>query len=390
MIRLPLPVALGMLLLLAVAESSCSKKSASTESTPSPWSWEVRKTDGHLSLFLLDQTQEAFVFDLGAAGVISRLTDVRSKPRSLLAPSWQGERTDRVIQWSLWSNDVTNPVEKLPDFEWRYNVTQGGCFDGTLTPTIAVEVDRTKQIVDVYALPQDQWKSEQREAIRGRLSCLTRYQMLEDGVLLIRRWVRLGEVSVLSKPAKFSHIYLEAWSPFHRADSAFDTVALALNKKGQIWKTVSLKEFKSNPSIPVAETTGYSVVCRREASDQHTAIGLVFGTQVNPPLQHRLNLMVWSNGFGILPALIAHDLETGTVLEHNMALVVRDGVSKDLREKLENLVQQLPHSRVIKPGETVSPEVQTIINNLEKNTTGTGLRTNDLLTVPEGSKTLSK
>ena len=61
------------------------------------------------------------------------------KIEELLSPSFREEATDRVIQWTWWSSSALNPIKGLPEFEWRYNVTQGGNFSGRFTPTQIVE-----------------------------------------------------------------------------------------------------------------------------------------------------------------------------------------------------------------------------------------------------------
>ena len=50
--------------------------------------------------------------------------------QNLLAPSFQGERTDRVVQWTLWElgQTIRHNVASLPDFEDRFNLTQAGTF----------------------------------------------------------------------------------------------------------------------------------------------------------------------------------------------------------------------------------------------------------------------
>ncbi len=203
---------------------------AATANAEETQQWKVETERNDIWLKLSFGGNIDFALRLGAGGAIS---EIKRGGQPLLSPTFQGEATDRIIQWTIWSDTVTNRVALLPKkFEWRFNITQGGSFDGTISPSTEVRIDAGLGIVDVYSVPQDQWRTEQREAMQCKLSCLTRYEMRPEGVLLIRRWIRVGDLALNGQRSTFADLQVEAWNPFLRDTAAFDAVALGLDEQG--------------------------------------------------------------------------------------------------------------------------------------------------------------
>lgn len=73
--------------------------------------WKVEVEGEDVWLKLSAGGSNTFALRLGAGGAIS---EIKGGGKSLLSPSFQGEVTDRVIQWTIWSDTVTNRVASLP------------------------------------------------------------------------------------------------------------------------------------------------------------------------------------------------------------------------------------------------------------------------------------
>ena len=207
--------------------------------------------------------KKQFDFRIGAGGAISEMRDCTDEDQPLLAPTNKGEVTDRVIQWTAWSESVNHRVAKLPKSEWRYNVTQGGTNASEISPTVSVRWDKSANVIDVYSVPQDQWKTEQQPHMKGNLSALTRYEGMADGVLKIRRVVRVGDITLLGKPAPPGRMIFEAWTPFRHSGKTFDSLALSLDEAGKPnwWYEIG-HNLPKYPKWPVNDTKGYAVVFR--------------------------------------------------------------------------------------------------------------------------------
>jgi hypothetical protein len=347
------------------------------------WTWEINGKGDDLRLDASLDGSLAYSYRIGAGGAIVAMNEGTAGARPLLSPSFQGEHTDRIIQWTAWSDDITHEVSTLPKFEWRFNITQGGCFDGTLSPVIKVVIDRPHQMLDVYSVPQDQWKTEQRQAMQCKLPSLTRYELLPGGVLKIRRVIRIGPITLDGRSAKFSQLYVEAWTPFLRSPETFDAVATEIDDEGHISKGFKTgKEFRNYPQIDVTTTAGYAVVYDHNHPDQKTAVGIVFGKrQIDQSRKgnvYKLNLMQWENGIAILPAMTMKDVETGSIVEQTLYLVARKSVGRDIRDVLIDYTNQAQPPRILNPTELPASDLQGVAAELSSMTDQVGSRSEHL------------
>ena len=344
--------------------------------------WKVEFEGDDVWLKLSSGGSNAFALRLGAGGAVS---EIKGGGQSLLSPSFQGEVTDRIMQWTIWSDTVTNRVASLPKkFEWRFNVTQGGCFDGTISPTTEVWIDAGRGIVDVYSVPQDQWKTEQREAMRCQLSCLTRYEMKPDGVLLIRRWIRVGDLTLNGQRTAIADLQVESWNPFLRRAAAFDAVALGLDEQGNPTKVHSTGAgFPHYPKIPADQTAGWAVVFNQHKLTNAPCIAVVFGRE--NPLSHggkqELNLMQWRDGLAVLPKAVFRNVEPGSVLEHSLVLVFRSRFDARSRDQLNVLAKTIPPPKLWRPTGEKTREIVKIAEKLAGNEGVVGMRTEHLGTL---------
>jgi hypothetical protein len=358
------------------------------------WTWESSIVKDDLWLASSFHGRKQFTFRIGAGGAISELRDVHEKDQPLLSPSFKGEATDRIIQWTAWSDSVTHPIPALPKFEWRFNVTQGGTFVGQLSPTTLVRKSPDGRTLDVYSVPQDQWKSEQQPHMRGKLAALTRYEMAGSGVLKIRRVLRVGDVTLDGNPmAGFEQFYLEAWTPFLRSPGAFDALALSIDPAGKpdLWYRAG-QNLPAYPRLKVATTKGYGAVFNTGDPARHTAVALVYGVKQvhvvsDPPRedaanQYVLNSMEWDNGIAVLPALSLHDLKEGAIIDQTLYLIPRPAMDAEMAALLGELVKATPAPAVYPPGTHLTGELAEIATTLKASLSQPGHRTDHLATIP--------
>ena len=344
---------------------------------------------GHIWFETFDaKGDSAFEFRFGSAGVISEIKDARTG-QELLAPSFQGESTDRVVQWTLWEigGQVVNDIATLPDYEDRFNVTQAGTFDDVFQETVEVNLDAEKGRLDVWSVAENQWKSQQDPFLDGTVASLTRYEILENGSLKIRRVLYIGGPSVIGQPADFGNAYLEAWSPF--SDRAFDSMALNLDSKGNPnhWYADG-KNIPYYPKTKVSDTRGWAIAYDRHSMADGAAIGLVFGTDsgtvhfangdTGQPNRYALNSMDFDGGLAILPGLSIGEISAGTVVDQSFVLLPTHGLSGDTKIELDRLASEIAAPQIYLSGASTSAELSNIIDRLETLPAESGAQTDKL------------
>ncbi len=303
---------------------------------------------------------EQFDFRIGPGGVISELRDPQDGYSALLSPSYKGEPTDRVIQWTWWSNSLTNQNPQLPDYEWRFNVTQAGTFESIISPSFRLEMKTQGCQIDVYSEPQDQWKWQQ-SILSGRFTARTRYQIAKDGAIIVRRSLLVGESYFNGNPSPLSNEYLEAWTPFSR--QKLDAVAYSLDENGGLFEWYRAGyNLPSYPFIDVTTTSGYAVAINSDSPTQSVAVGLVYGKKA--PCYHQdsnclkqgaydLNLMEWDSGVGILPGLSLPDIRPGDLVDQYIVLQPSHGTNAELYQNLNYWADKIPAPRIIRAGAQV-------------------------------------
>jgi hypothetical protein len=350
--------------------------------------WEVVVAAGDVWLVSLEGNAPQFEMRIGAAGAIAGFRELSDGIRPMLAPPFKDEVTDRVIQWTTWSDSVKNRVAGLPEFEWRFNITQAGTFDNQIHPTMRVALDVENRTLDVYAVPQDQWKPQQRSRMQGKLSCLTRYDLSEPGILKLRRIVRVGDVTLNGRRAeKFEQFGLESWTPFRRGETSFDSLALALEEDGKsAWGYRAGTNLPKYPQIRVEKSHGYAVVHASESPADHTAIGMVFGKKqvqaagdpTNAANVYQLNMMDWENGIAVLPGIWLRDVAAGTLIDQTLYIVPRHHLDQHIARLLKALAESIPAPALIPPGTKLPGDLAPIAAELEANLSMRGERTEHL------------
>jgi Ca2+-binding RTX toxin-like protein len=327
-------------------------------------------------------------FRLGSAGVIAEIRD-GVNGQSLLAPSFKGEVTDWVVQWTVWEGGPTvrHDVPSLPDFEDRFNMTQAGTFDNLLNGTADVDVDSQRGQVDVWSIVDRNWKSEQDPHMDGTITALTRTTILDGGAILIRRVVRIGEIQLNGAPVSLASPFFEAWTPL--SDSAFDSLALSIDARGNPdqWFTDG-QDIPRYQHTNVRNTRGWATGFVRQNSGGGNNLSVVYGTDKGTVYRsdgsettshsYQLNTLDFAGGMAILPALFPGTLSEGAIIDQHLILLPRDNINSSTPIVLDALADQLPPPRVYHAGAELRGELSTIANRLSNLTGETRIATDNI------------
>lgn len=319
----------------------------------------------------------SFTLKLGPGGT---LEDLRSSTGvQLLSPPFGTERTDRVIQWTMWGGvAITNaswPVNKI------FNLTQAGTFgDGLnprdpngIAPVQAAIISTNQSRVDVWAIPQDQWYPQNQPYLSTKLSSLTRYEFVGPGILTIRRVILMDNINHYGNITNITNVFLEAWTPFKR--TTFTAFAVTANTSGvPAWWYRCGFNIPNYPAFAVGTTAGYGIAYVESGYSTKICAAICFGTNepacwtngVSYPYGHHvLNSLEWNNGLGILPAIRDIDVPTDAVLDVRVAIVVGDGLNGNFMSRVNFVYPKLPAPRIIMPWTTVDGDLTNIINTLK-------------------------
>jgi hypothetical protein len=345
------------------------------EVLPDGWTLETRIQNNDIWFRTVDPSgNDQIDIRFGSAGVIAEIRDVATG-RSLLAPSYQGESTDRVIQWTLWETGQTvrHDVPSLPDFEDRFNTTQAGTFDNVLNGIVDVDLNSDEGQIDVWSVVDNNWKSEQDPYMDGTVTALTRTEILDGGAILIRRVVRIGEINLHGQATTLDRPYFEAWNPL--SDSAFDSLALSIDANGNpnVWYADGYNiPYYSNTSV--ANTRGWATSYDRDNINNGTNLSIVYGTDKGtlhlangserPNNHYNLNLFDFSGGMAILPGLYTGSLSEGAIIDQHIILLPGEGIDSSTAAQLDALSQRLPPPQVYQAGAEIEGELFAIADRL--------------------------
>ena len=353
-----------------------------------------------------------FIARLGCGGAISNILDTRTG-QELLSPSFRDEKTDRIIQWTLWSNSLINPISHLPEFEWRYNITQGGDFDGQFSDTrhVNIDSDEQKNTIDIFSTPTLNWKKEQqgdtaggtppppkpprwgdtawphRQADLGQgdtawpprqadwgegdttrspqqadwggiippkgLNSLTTYKI--SNKIQITRILKPYGASEIG----FGDTYLEAWNPL--SNTTFKNIALSFDSTNPKW-WYNLTNLPTYPNWFATETKGYFVAFNETTSP---AMAIVFGR--SPLLIHQINgetkveptvvnSMTWDTGFGLLPAIKIPNWTKDGLLIVSYFILLNYGITENFIKEIETTANICP-APVYYENSSLAPEL---------------------------------
>ena len=187
---------------------------------------------------------ERFKYVFNKGGAVSGIYDLRIAPaQNLVGPSFQGETTDRVIQWTYWNSRYKAPDNPVGSRDKRANVTMEGSFGEAATcEVIATPMSGTSRWLQFHSRIEHWFYANLDVHGQPNFETTSTYEVLDDGSLKLTRCVtrhpwKLKNIQEMNADAKSSestlraettmgcdHLqhgsmtsYFEAWSPFdHR------------------------------------------------------------------------------------------------------------------------------------------------------------------------------
>ena len=354
------------------------------------WSWTQHRDASDLWLTASRDGAELFDLRLGAGGSIAELRYHPSDDQELLANPYGDNDTDRVIQWTLWSDTYAAESGGVSE---PFNEDLAGSGDNAFSPAIAVKSGHT--VVEVYAVPQDQWDQSLNSAMQARYSCLTRYEMLPDGVLKVRRVVLTGAIAHETDGGGVYDVYFEEWSPFKVGENLFDAYALSLDSAGAPnWWYRANYNIPYYQYLPVKDSFGYAMIYHESGLQTMPVIGVVFGTQelrivsgagASAPVgRHVFNSMGWGSetpddqGIALLPALEMFNVPSQSVIDYTYYFVLRPHADASLKPELEALAAAAPAPVLYGPNEALPGELRAMVDQLQRNLNAPGVRIDHL------------
>jgi hypothetical protein len=352
------------------------------------WSCQIFTYQDDLWMLVSWQGTGLFDYRFGGAGAVAEMRDVQDGYAAILAPSFKGEMTDRVIQWVWWDLKLLNP---LPNWEqewaWRFNVTQAGTSKNAFNPTVRVQVDHAKCLVDVYSVPDLQWLPEQDPHFQTRFSALTRYRLVANGDVLVQRVVLTSPLLFDGAARDYVETLFEAWTPFRVP--RFNALARSFYADGRLGEWYATTNLQNYPMLPVETTSGYAAVVKTPDPEKNLAVGLVYGTKQaclwsggacsGPAGTYYFNQFGWGrdadSGLVLLPGWKLDGIGAGMVIEQQLYLVPAKGAEKYFVSRLEGRVAKVPAPRLMTRAEAANTELCPIVDRLEQNLAVPGTRT---------------
>src|SRR5581483_322902 len=163
---------------------------------------------------------------------------------------------------------------------------------------VAVDIssDPTSPQIDVYSVPQNQWYGANESAFTGKFSLLTRYKLMGNGWLMVRRVTVIGQVMTNNSPANIRDLYIDAWTPFTK--QVFNGMALAMDTLGNpLWWYQAGYNLPLQMALSTSASRGYAVAFSTSSHATKTAIGLVFGTAQPQSYANQIGSNVGSHTF---------------------------------------------------------------------------------------------
>jgi hypothetical protein len=307
--------------------------------------------------------------------------------RALLAPSYQTEETDRIIQSVFWGQtENVQDVKNGKGFERNFNINLGGNASNQYAPIISVQRDAQK--IDIYTVPFAQFLADFDPAFTGPVSHFSRYEMRANGMLKIRRIILIPDIKKNGISVGNYQLYYEQWNPFLFSNTTFNRMAYHLYKDGTPNANYLLESPALNAENPIPyyhntdvdQTQGYVVLYQNGAAKTAPVVGMVYGTknavvQGNMGAQNKINSMRSGNVVALLPALYVYNTQGQSILDYVYYIVPRSASTPAFKTLLESLVAEIPAPHIYGPGTQLPAELKTIAGNLVQNLSKPGVRT---------------
>jgi len=307
------------------------------------------------------QPRYKYVFNKG--GAISGVFDLKIAPKTnLVGDSFQGETTDRVIQWTYWNSRYLGKPHKLGDGDRRANVLMEGCFRQAFTcDVLKTPASGDRKLVFQSRITHWFYAVQDRHG-RPEFQTTSEYEVLKDGSLkLIRsvlrkpwrlkavevktrqdgQWTKSPPIDVKLKAKNLGRgtltSYFEAWTPLRR------TVLPDQRHANGVFKKDGYRSWKP------ADLGGWSM-----AYGQKQALAIVFGVGRIGPAQKQFNTQPVYNkrDFAnhklncLLPG-VETDWPDDATLTQTLIFVV--GEPTDVMRRARALVKQVPAPQVSQP-----------------------------------------
>ena len=327
-------------------------------------------------LWLTSNTSGTNQFDLslGAGGSITRIRASRESNKELIP--FGSNLTAYNTQWSLTAGTALDDGNAATDD--RFQLWQAGTSSQRISPVMQVEKNAATQMVDVYAVAQDQWSTHLQTAVQSKVSHLVRYEPLSDGSVKVRRVIRFGDATVNGTPLDITAPYFENQHSFHVAN--FNALAEKLKTNGSpdvyYYQGTNIPQ---NTQTDVTLTSGYAVVYNKDDTVNRAAVGVVFGkTQMASPNQMIVNYSDTTTAISVRPGIRLTNAAPGSILDVTYYLVPSHGLTSALTTRLNNLVAATPAPVIYPAGTTFTGELATIVQRLNNNLALPGIRTDRL------------
>lgn len=176
------------------------------------------------SLVVSLEDEERFKYVFNKGGAINGLYDLQIAPtRNLIGESFQGESTDRVIQWTYWNFRYAADPHKTGNRQRSANVTMEGSFHEAATCEVLSTPESGAHSQLVFRSRIRHWfYAELNRHGKPDFETTTTYEVLPDGSLKLTR-------SVLRRPWKLQNIHVTSWngSRWTRTDKVMETTLQA-------------------------------------------------------------------------------------------------------------------------------------------------------------------
>ena len=277
-----------------------------------------------------------------------------------MGESFQGETTDRVIQWTYWNARYEGKPHKLGDGDVRANVTMEGCFHEAATCEVLKTPESSDEVRElVFESRIEHWfyKILDRHG-RPKFETTSRYRVLDDGSLLLTRTVvrhpwDLMDVTVKTKleaggwdrkqvaRVRLEAInlgrgtttsYFEGWTPFRRT-----VLPNQSHGKGK-FDADGYKQWQPE------DLGGWAM-----AHSDSLAVGIVFGSKQVPENGHRTKLTfnkmdLPQHRLNVLMPAVESDWPDGSSLTQTLAIVV--GAPAVVAARAKVLADEIPVPKI--------------------------------------------
>ena len=320
--------------------------------------------------------EEIVSIKIGAGGSV---TNWKYRDHEFVAPPNGEEITDRVIQWTVWSDSVKSPPESGAN-DLRYNLTQAGTgsshdietYPNSIAPIFTSIWYEDLGVLDVFSRQSDQWNNNNQQFINGGITALTRYAFIRDGKLLVRRFLLIEPTYLANERVFPDKFYIEGWTPVSR--SRLNALAVAVDTDGlPAWYYHADFNIPYYPAFPFNNTYGYAIayilpkmrglkMCVLYGLKSPSVDSSVRGLRA----AGMLNTMSWDTGMGLLPAMsVSVPGETHPLLiNQNLILFSTDNTGSQFKKDLDLNVGIIPRN-FVNAGGDMGPETALLRSVLE-------------------------